>query len=250
MSEPTAYYRSKLEEKVSLGIYHDYDHESNRRKLQHLYGKLARRQNDLILGIITGRRVLDVGAGYGILTKLLIESGFDTVAIDSDLRITQIAKSWFKVNVIPADIHLSPFKDKSFDTVILREIVEHLDFEKAVLELNRIVSKEVIIFQSNLTWLLRGLRLLIRHKEFKPRPLDYYISVLQRAGYQVQGIKFCDIIALPISGGLLIKQLCPSLDWIENMILKIDHRLCEIIRRIGISKLLCWRYLLRAVRTD
>jgi 2-polyprenyl-3-methyl-5-hydroxy-6-metoxy-1,4-benzoquinol methylase len=50
-------------------IIHEEDHAWNRRKLTGLYGRVADQQNRAILSCVVGERVLDVGPGYGNLTR-------------------------------------------------------------------------------------------------------------------------------------------------------------------------------------
>lgn len=50
-------------------IFHKQDHAKNWRKLSQLYGEVAPLQNRDILALVEGHRVLDVGAGYGTLTR-------------------------------------------------------------------------------------------------------------------------------------------------------------------------------------
>jgi len=56
-------------------IHHQENHLRNRQRLSELYGKVARQQNELIIEYCKGKSVLDVGAGYGNLTRQLIDSG-------------------------------------------------------------------------------------------------------------------------------------------------------------------------------
>lgn len=238
------------DEKFELGIYHDYNDVANEIKLKHLYGKLAMLQDALIIKNITGCTVLDVGAGYGFLAKRLKETGFTVVTIDPNPRARKIAKKWYNIDIIPAEIHSAPFKDGSFDTAVLREVVEHINFDKTVVELHRIVRKEIVIFQTNLTLFVQIVRWLIRHKEFKPGLLTYYINTLEKFGFRVQSIKFCDILALPLSGGLLTRQWCPTSNWIENIVIDVDNILCKFFKILGLSRYVCWRFCLRAIRVS
>ncbi len=237
------------QDKFRLNIYHEYDDLANLRKLQHLYGKVVQQQNVRILDRISGGRVLDVGAGYGTLAKLLQDSGLAVVALDPNVQARELARQWYDIKILPGDIHFAPFADASFDTAILREVVEHLDFERTVTELHRIITREVIIFQSNLTWEVRGIRWLIGHHEFNAHSLAYYARLLREAGFRLDSIEFSDVFALPLSGGVLTRQWCPHQDWLEERVLGLDKAATRLCRRFHLAPFFCWRYLLYATRS-
>jgi SAM-dependent methyltransferase len=86
--------------------------------------------NNYILG-----KTLDVGSKYGLVTKEK-----DVVALD-------IAKDFLRLNVhkdkVLADACNLPFVDKSFETIVATEILEHLEYpRKAVEEIRRVLKNE------------------------------------------------------------------------------------------------------------
>ena len=124
-----------------------------------------------IISAVYGKKVLDVGAGYGTLSRRLKEAGFDVTAIEPNPHTREIAKKWNNVDELPFGIYQTPFADNYFDTVILRECVEHLDFPRATAEINRICSTRVLVFQTNLNPLITLARKRIGHEEFNPQKL-------------------------------------------------------------------------------
>lgn len=61
------------EEMHQANIFHKVNSDKCRRRLDTLYGLVAREQNRDIAAVIEGKDVLDVGAGYGVLTRQLME---------------------------------------------------------------------------------------------------------------------------------------------------------------------------------
>ena len=234
------------EEKYHLEIYHNYDDQANKRKLSDFYGKVIAWQDDVIIKRITGRSVLDVGAGYGLLTKTLQARGVVVTGIDPNVRAGKFAHEWHGVDLLPVDIHATPFVDGQFETAILREVVDHLDIESALRELKRIVSKEVLIFQTNLTWITRTARWLIGHHEYNAQPVTYYVAQLRRAGFTVRRIDYHDCFAFPLSGGLLTKQRFPSNPSLQAFVIRWDDRLARLLEAMRVARFLCWRYLIHA----
>jgi SAM-dependent methyltransferase len=87
--------------------------------------------------------VLDVGCGVGVLLDVLRES--DVTGLDISPKAIEILKSKGikgKVGTLPT----IDFPDKSFDTVIATETLEHLDKpESLIKEMRRVARKKIIV---------------------------------------------------------------------------------------------------------
>lgn len=68
------------------------------------------------------RRILDIGCGWG---RELIRLK-NAVGIDICLPFIKTARKYVKNNVILADAHYLPFKENSFDFVVVSEVMEHV----------------------------------------------------------------------------------------------------------------------------
>ena len=88
-------------------------------------------------------RVLDVGCSQGIASLLAARAGHQVVGVDVELdrvayalddRAKQESEIAQRVNFLGASAAALPFADDSFDTVLLGEILEHLDKPEAVLD--------------------------------------------------------------------------------------------------------------------
>lgn len=234
------------EQKYELEIYHKTDTSFDHLKLKSFYGRIAREQNSYIASKVTGKKVLDAGAGYGFLTRILLDAGFEVVAIDPNEECGQLAKQWYGVDVLRQEIYNVKFPDKYFDTVILREVVEHLDFERALEEIDRITARELIIFQSNLNLILQFSRFITRHKEFNERNMNYYVSTLENAGYTVEKVSYRDVIAFPLSGGFVTRQWFPENQLLQNWLIKADGLLNRFLKMTGLQSFFCWRFMIYA----
>jgi SAM-dependent methyltransferase len=234
------------EELYRLNIYHRLDEDESVGKLHSLYGRVNEDQDRTIITHVRGRRVLDVGAGYGTLSRRLMDAGFLVTAIEPNPDTRETARRWYGVEELPYGIYETPFPDGSFDTVILRECVEHLDFGKALGELQRIDRGRVLVFQTNLNPLIALVRRRIGHEEFNPQRLSYYRDQLARAGYSLQEIIFRDPFAFPLSGGYCARQLLPHIPLLEAAAIRIDHGITRGLRALGLAPVFCWRYLMVA----
>lgn len=102
----------------------------------------------------TGKKVLDLGAGTGFVSREIAKFAEEVYALDiSDLMIKKIdvlnKKKNFK-NIIPVkgDAHNLNFEDNFFDTVITRLTFHHLkDVKKTLREIKRVLKNfaELII---------------------------------------------------------------------------------------------------------
>lgn len=234
------------EQKYELEIYHKTDPKFDHLKLSSFYGRIAREQNLYISSKIKGKKVLDAGAGYGFLTRILLDAGFEVSAIDPNEECGQLAKKWYDVDVLRQEIYKVDFPDRYFDTVILREVVEHLDFERALEEISRITDGELIIFQSNLNLILQVSRFLTRHKEFNERNMEYYVHTLKNAGYAVDRVFYRDVIAFPLSGGFVTRQWFPENRFLQNWLIKADDILNRLLEMTKLQRFFCWRFMIYA----
>jgi spore maturation protein CgeB/ubiquinone/menaquinone biosynthesis C-methylase UbiE len=98
-----------------------------------------------------GKRILDIGCSQGIVCLLLAREGFNCVGIDYEKTAIEYALEELKKEEdivrkrvefkIGDAVHLS-FEDDSFDTVILGEILEHLNHPEKVLKEAKRVLKD------------------------------------------------------------------------------------------------------------
>lgn len=155
-----------------------------------------------------GSKVLDVGCGDGALGEFLIRDKNCLVhGVDLDpIGVSEARKRGVKARILDADDGL-PFKDKSFDVVIvcgLLELVRKPDF--VVAETLR-VSKRVIFSISNFGfWIYRLEHLFGKFPSF---------ALYGHAWWETTQIKFfslSDFLSLPSLQNATVKRLS-CIDW-------------------------------------
>lgn len=108
-----------------------------------LVPKDAKEYSWIVKGLLTRRlvqgasRILDIGCGRGGQTARLKNA----VGLDVDLPRLRFAKSISDNDFVLAHANWLPFRDDSFDRVIMSEVIEHLpDQSGAVEEVDRVLS--------------------------------------------------------------------------------------------------------------
>lgn len=95
---------------------------------------------------VFGKKVLDIGCGTGIYVDYLAKKGFDAVGVDFVKEFIDFAKKHRQGKFLVNNAYKLPFKDKSFDTVIMFDVLEHIEDELKVLtEIKRISKNRIIL---------------------------------------------------------------------------------------------------------
>jgi ubiquinone/menaquinone biosynthesis C-methylase UbiE len=92
-----------------------------------------------------GERVLDFGAGSGVLTLPLSEHFKEVFSIDGDTRSLNFIKDKYKlqnVSIIQNSNESLPFKDNFFDVIFAADVLEHFKDSTNILKEFRRVLKE------------------------------------------------------------------------------------------------------------
>jgi len=85
----------------------------------------------LILGLVEGKDVLDIGCGSGRLSKTLLNRGFKVVAIDTDYKAVEIAKKK-GITAFVSDIN-EWATDEKFDCIVLGDVLEHIEDDNSAM---------------------------------------------------------------------------------------------------------------------
>lgn len=97
-----------------------------------------------------GKRILDYGCAIGVYCTELAKKGFVCTGVDVNEEYVRRAR---ERGVDAAVVHdRLPFEDKSFDTVIMLELLEHVeDPDKLLSEAVRVARRNVLITVPNST---------------------------------------------------------------------------------------------------
>ena len=97
-----------------------------------------------------GKTILDVGCGHGVYGKELLKRGYRYTGIEANEKYVKEARKHVHVHCMRAE--KLEFPDKSFDTVILLEVLEHLeDPYNALSEILRITRENLIVSVPNIS---------------------------------------------------------------------------------------------------
>ena len=127
----------------------------------------------------TGAKILDAGAGHGVLTIALKDAGFNAIASDLHKGLAIFDAENIAYHEWHLEAQKAPFPDNSFDAVILSQTIEHFTFSPLhpLTEITRILRPEGIMIIDapniscfhNVSRLLRGKSL---HWNFKKHYLE------------------------------------------------------------------------------
>jgi 2-polyprenyl-3-methyl-5-hydroxy-6-metoxy-1,4-benzoquinol methylase len=86
----------------------------------------------ILLPLIPGERVLDVGCGMGFMTEALVRSGRQVVPLDIERSLVHHTNQ--RINrYVPSGNgtlyagYAVPFADQSFDTIVCLDVIEHVE---------------------------------------------------------------------------------------------------------------------------
>ena len=210
------------------------------------FGKVLIDWSKDITRLVEGKRVLDIGCGYGFLVNALSDKGFQARGIDISKDAIDVGKDIFTgINLSIDNAYRLPFEDNSFDTVIFHESMHHLDYEKAIREADRVCSGPLVVFDPNPNFMVKMCRKLVKHQD-EEAPLPQVIKALNNCGYKLEYLKLRDVFAMPLSGGFVGPKLCPDIQFLHKVLIKMDHFICAVLRLLFLQKFFCWRYLIKA----
>jgi len=178
----------------------------------------------LILKLVEGRKVLDVGCGSGLLSKTLLTKGYRVTVIDNDSKAIEIAKKK-GINGFVADINTWQTQEK-FDCIILGDVLEHIEDDKSalkkvheMLEPNGCILVNVPAYQT----LFSVHDAALGHKRrYSNVELE---SKLQKSGFTIEKLRHWNLLALPITVSIKISKKDYPHEKISNI--KVLSKLLE-----------------------
>jgi 2-polyprenyl-3-methyl-5-hydroxy-6-metoxy-1,4-benzoquinol methylase len=161
---------------------------------------------------VRGRRVLDAGAGLGVVSvELAHHYGAFVVALDYSHWVTGIER---EAHPVQADLMCLPLADLSFDTVICMEVLEHtLNPDQALAEIWRVLRPGGALILSTPSYMnVAGVLKVVLEScgvyerdtfapfdSWKPKVLERRLTafgvwrILRRHGFRVQRVEGAEI---------------------------------------------------------
>ncbi len=94
---------------------------------------------------VVGNTVLDIGCGRGWYSIFLKDRGFNVYALDVEKQFDDE-----RINFTLASAQVLPYPDHSFDTVLMWDVLEHIEDEQLILEhVARVCRKRLILSVPN-----------------------------------------------------------------------------------------------------
>jgi SAM-dependent methyltransferase len=150
----------------------------------------------LILFLVEGQKILDVGCGSGLLSKTLLDEGYSVTGIDNDWKAVEIAKKK-GINGFVADIN-DWQTDEKFDCIILGDVLEHIDDDRSIMRkvhamlepsgciVVNVPSCQVLFGKHDITL---GHKRRYSNKELR--------SKLEESGFAIECLRHWNLLALP-----------------------------------------------------
>ena len=173
-------------------------------------------------------KILDVGCGTGFVSQLY--PNFDIVGIDiSDEMLARNPYKWVKA---PAEA--IPFPDGTFDFVVVRSLLHHLEKpEVGLKEIHRVLKPggRFVCWETNFSILNDWMRRLAKktkrfshlHKNFKRAEL---LGMIKDAGFAVDQVYLHGILSYPLAGFPDILDLKLPI-WLGRILLRMDDLMAK-----------------------
>ena len=94
-------------------------------------------------------RLLDVGCGPGLFLAQAREQGWEVSGADLSLWAKNYCKENFGIDIFQGTLTEARFPDRSFDVVVMNDVIEHLEDPKVVLsEIRRVLKNDGVVYIS------------------------------------------------------------------------------------------------------
>ncbi len=167
---------------------------NNAKNLSWGEGKLDKERLAILKTLIKGKKILDVGCGFGVYVDYLTKQGFEAVGVDFVSEFIKTARKNQQGRFITSSANSLPFENNSFDTVLLFDILEHGDDLKILTEAKRVAKQRIIAIVPRIVdRSLSDSGVIFRHYLDKSHLREYEMqdlkSLANKAGLTINNLK-------------------------------------------------------------
>lgn len=118
--------------------------------------RVERRIDEILKKIgnnLNENKILELGCGTGVFTSEFIKKGMPLISFDISYELLKSAQDKGRVNkILVGDVESIPFGDETFDFIIGISILHHLDIDRALEEIKRVLKKggKIILSEPNM----------------------------------------------------------------------------------------------------
>jgi SAM-dependent methyltransferase len=221
------------------------------------YGEIADAQNAAIWSKLDAARgpVLEIGCGLARLVATDPHPERLSVGVDVELtELSQAGRAWHRkrTRLVCGSGFSLPFVNRAFQAVIFRESLHHLkrgdDPGEALREATRVCGSTLIVFDPNVNLRHRIARRLIGFED-EELTVAALMEALRDTDFEPVSVDYRDVLAFPLSGGLISRQLWSRESLLWRTLVHLDTALLRLLDVVPpLKRFLCWRYLVVARR--
>jgi SAM-dependent methyltransferase len=164
-------------QKPSHELYEDIDYRLFWSGWQQF--KLDQAEHIVLRGLlpVSGRRLIDIGCGYGRLADCYLDRYDQVIMFDGSISLLRQAREYFggKAVYVAGNLNRLPFRSASFDSAVMVRVFHHIMESEAFLkEINRILSGSglAIITYNNKLYMVNVLKWLIHPTPNSPFSME------------------------------------------------------------------------------
>jgi len=180
--------------------------------------------------IASDASVLEIGCGAGL--DLLLAQSFKLTAIDVSFRSVRAARSYYgeRARICQMDAHRTAFRSESFDVVLGRSVLHHLEYDCALLEVRRILKNGGLamfvepLFDNPMSRIWRALT--PRARTIDELPLSKKQIIRGNALFAAHDHRFINLVSTPVA---MLTSL--TLKRANNLWLRIAHQADLVLER-------------------
>lgn len=154
-------------------------------------------------------KLVELGAGTGLVARVLEESGFTVMGVDISPAMLRRGQSRMTSAVV-ADAALVPFRPASFDGCVMRQLLHYVDDEVVCGCAYRLVrpggwlvaAHVTVVDERDMEWWGEVKRFVqpLRRRVYSPSTID---QVVTKAGWRIEACRFITIVRRDSAGVFL-----------------------------------------------